>query len=607
MIAIASRHRYALVAALAIAAAGLLRAPALQVGFAVDDVAQVAMVEGSYPVARGAAERFTFSSGDPDELRTLRDAGYFPWWADDALRLSLLRALPSLSLGLDHALFGRHALGYHLHSLLWWLLLCALVAVLLVRLLPRRLAVLALLVYLLDGAHTTALGWLANRNATMASVAMLVALLGYHRHRQADKPTGRALYVGGVVCAMCCGEYALTYAGYFLAHALFLERGSLGTRLRGLAPLALSGAAFVALRAALGFGARHSAGYIEPLDAPGRFAGALLLRLPTLIGDAVLSLPSDYFAQGFPQATDWYRAGHVGRDWLFDPSAGWPLLVAVGLAGAALFALAVRVAGARSACQPVVRFAGLGALLALLPLVGSLPSSRHMLAPQLGVAIVTAVALERGLLLLRGGGLRSLGPFLLAAVLAWSQLWQSPAAAFGDAPRLARYAAATRHAALALPGGEALRARRLYIVASDDPTLMIYVPLLRSLHGLPAPRSAHVLSGSAYPVVLERTGERTLGLAYLFDGHLLASAFASIFRSPDRPMRPGDRVELPGLQVRVEAVGPHGSPTRFSMQFDRSLDDPRLMFVHQTMGLQLRPMRMPPVGKRVVVSAGPLP
>lgn len=603
------RHRYALAAAVMIAVAGLVRAPALQVGFAADDVAQLAMVDGSYPVARGAAERFTFSNGQPEEVRALRAVGYYPWWARDDLRLSLLRPLPSLLMGLDRALFGDSALPYHLHSTAWWLLLCGLVAALLGQLLPKRLALLALLVYLLDASHTTAIGWLANRNATMAGVFALCALLAHRARRRGGGTLALGVHIGASALAFACGEYAFAFAGYLAAHAFWLDTGALRDRVVALLPFAACGLCLLGARALLGYGAHGSSGYIEPFDAPLRFVEALGLRLPVLVGDAVLSVQADQFAQGLGPAMDWHRAGWVARDWVFDPAAGHPLMVGLGLLAAVVFTLSARVACGRAGCGGVVRFAAVGALLSLLPLVGSLPSDRHLLAPHLGVAIVVALCLERGLMLLRGGGARALGAGVLALLLGWSQLWVSFQHAVGGAPLLTRYAVATRTAALSLPDepGRPLSSQRLYVVGTDDPTLMIYLPLMRALYGRSVPRSAHVLSGSPYPVVLERVGPRSLVLSYLFGGSLLRGAFERIFRSPDAPLTAGQVITIPGMRVQVLAVDARGRPTRMRMDFEHDLEDPRLRFVHQVRGLQLAPVSLPAVGARTVIAVRPMP
>jgi hypothetical protein len=61
----------------------VLRLPTVTVGLHMDDLAQRAMVEGAYPVARAPWDLYTFSSGEPAEVRTLVGAGALPAVVDD--------------------------------------------------------------------------------------------------------------------------------------------------------------------------------------------------------------------------------------------------------------------------------------------------------------------------------------------------------------------------------------------------------------------------------------------------------------------------------------------------------------------------------------------
>ena len=92
------------------------RWPALRTGFIVDDYAQLSMMQGTYPVPRAPLALFTFSNGSLRDNDTLRASGFFPWWSQSDLRISLFRPLASALMWLDRALFGGDAFAYHLHS-----------------------------------------------------------------------------------------------------------------------------------------------------------------------------------------------------------------------------------------------------------------------------------------------------------------------------------------------------------------------------------------------------------------------------------------------------------------------------------------------------------
>ena len=148
----------------------LVRARALTVGWMLDDYAQRAFVEGHSPIARPVWDLYAFVK-NPAEVHALQDVGRLAWWSDPELRVAFFRPVTSLLAALDYALFGRGALGPHLHSLLWWGVLLLAASALFRRVLPSsfpigRAAVIALL--LITG--TTVSAWQAMR-ATQAEAA----------------------------------------------------------------------------------------------------------------------------------------------------------------------------------------------------------------------------------------------------------------------------------------------------------------------------------------------------------------------------------------------------------------------------------------------------
>jgi hypothetical protein len=172
-----ARRHSPLLIVIAISLAGVVfRAPMLRTGFMVDDYAQLSMMSGTYPVQRAALQLFTFSNGQAAENQALRDAGFFPWWTHPALRVSLCRPLASALMWFDHWAFGSEAFFYHLHSAAWWLGMSTLWGLLLLRLLPAPSAVFAHALCVLHPANGMLIGWIANRNASVAALFALLAL-----------------------------------------------------------------------------------------------------------------------------------------------------------------------------------------------------------------------------------------------------------------------------------------------------------------------------------------------------------------------------------------------------------------------------------------------
>src|SRR5262249_42921543 len=141
-------------------------------------------MERVYPVARAPLSLFTFSDGSAEEVRALVHSGFYPWFTHEHLGLSMMRPLSSALMWVDHFLFGRAALGYHLHSALWWIALLVVFASCARRLFARRVALLATALFALDESHTMLVGWIANRNAMVSTLLALLALSSYVTRRE---------------------------------------------------------------------------------------------------------------------------------------------------------------------------------------------------------------------------------------------------------------------------------------------------------------------------------------------------------------------------------------------------------------------------------------
>ena len=100
-------------------------------------------------------------------------------------------------------------------------------------------------------------------------------------------------------------------------------------------------------------------------------------------------------------------------------------------------------------------------------------------------------------------------------------------------------------------------------------------------------------------------GTRALEIQVL-GGALLEGVFETLFRAPNAPLRAGDIVPLGAWSVRIlEDIS--GRPARFSVTFDRSVDDPSLAFLVWRGGA-LRAFVPPKLGARALVKheVGPM-
>ncbi|WP_394841870.1 hypothetical protein LZC95_32945 [Pendulispora brunnea] len=549
----------------------VLSLPALFADFYCDDQVMVLRLDGTAPApVPGPFYLYTFATGEAGQRHLLVENAGLPWWTFDGLRLSFFRPLSSALFALDHAIAGRNPLSYHLHSMAWYVVAVLAAGTLLRRLLPEREAALAAILFAMAPAHWMLAAWPSARHVAISGVLAMAAVALHLR--------GRTL--AAIACAalgLAAGETALGAFAYVAAYEFMGRRVTFGDRMRALAPWGALLAGYVALYKGLGFGAKGSGAYFDPAGHPWEYLTHLPTRLAVFAEAALVGVPSEISGLA-PQAT--------------------PVLALLGAVAAMALALLLR--RAVRALEPEVRrtLAWLltGAVLAVLPGAAGIPGDRILFLPNLGIVSVLSVVLLRagaGLPARAGVAVFGLLHVVLAPVLF----------AFG-----AQQLATSSHAARTAAVGAELPAREGVSVVGiglADPLVGMYLlPNLVIARPKPLPRTTHLLTMSPRDHRLKRIDARTLEISIL-GGTLLDNALEFVVRPPDHPLLAGDRLPLGPWAVLI-LEDTDGRPTRFSVTFDRPLDDPSLAFIIWHEGA-LRPLSLPPVGEEVTLKHEPGP
>ncbi|MEX1368797.1 MAG: hypothetical protein AB1Z98_37060 [Nannocystaceae bacterium] len=568
-----------------------LRGRSLVAGFGMDDFAQLAMLDGTYPVPRAPWDLFSFSSGDPDEVHTLMSKGSLAWWSWPQLKLSAMRPLSSLLMWVDVQVFGHDPLGHHAHTLLWWSLMLGAAALLLRRLLPPRWAGLALLLYALDECHTYPIGWLANRNAIVSATFAFLALWAHVRHREDGWARGRWLAPLGLVLALSGGEYALCILPFFVLYELISAPGTRAQRLRALVPMLVLFVAYATLHRALGFGSEGSSVYVDPLREPAAWLQIATLRVPVLVADMFLAIPTGKLA--------------LSRELMQIQAWMGPVAVLV---------VVLLIAGVWRQLDPPLRrrllWLMLAAMAAILPVASSFVSARLLLIPAIGGHAVVAALLLYAWDRARDPGRRWRPLSLMRAVLAAGLLFAHVVLAswwgIEETRNIQRLNLGTRQAALAMQVDDAaLPQQRLVVLTAGDPMSLLYPALVRWTEGHPMPRSWWVLSMAPFQHQLRRTAPETLELQVL-GGSMLTGQVEQLFRRPERRFAAGDEVRLDGLRIRLLDVDVDGRPVKVRFTFDTPVDDGSIVFLLMTKRGMIR-YPMGPVGATMTIPAARLP
>lgn len=579
-------HRRALAATVALGV--LLGLSTLHVGFYTDDYTFLAFLETPGPKHPSTFGLYDFSHGLADtQLLTAR--GPFPWWTDPDLNLRFFRPISSAVFLLDHATFGHAPLGYHLDALLWYTVFLVGVAYLFRLVLRPPLRIWCSLLFALDAAHSEPVAWVSSRHLLVACTPAVWGLVAHVSYRERGFRHGRWLAVLGLFAGLLGGEGALGGALFWIAYELCgaPEPRCLRAKLRGAS---VPGAIMVAYLLAYkigDYGSAHNTAYFEPLSDPKGFLAAAAQRIPIMLGELFLNVPSVL-------AT------------VLRPAP----FVIVGMLASAIVAgllFALRNVVPEDERRPLTWLTA-GALASLAISAGGFPGSRLLLMPSIGgCAIVGTIlcygwqklAMSPALVTVRRSGWLLL--FTIHVVL-------SPLMFVGNAAMLTKLGAeigqidASLDGVLPGPGSSPLHPPSVFVIASD-PLAGIYVAASRAVRAPGTTSGWSVLSMTRATHDIRRTDERTLIIHS--DQPMLHGAFEGLFCDPRRsPFTVGHRVLLDEAAVTVLSAQ-DGFPTTIEVRFIASLDDDRFRLLAWQEG-KLLPLRVS-IGDHAIIPWTPGP
>ncbi|MGH7297276.1 MAG: hypothetical protein ACRELB_20220, partial [Polyangiaceae bacterium] len=366
------------------------------------------------------------------------------------------------------------------------------------------------------------------------------------------------------------GEYTLGFVGYALAIELTVRRQPLSRRAIGVLAFALPVAAYLAVHVALGYDARGTGFYRNPLHDPWIYARGAPRRLAILVG------------------SEW-----LGADDTWTAAPSWEL-ACLGISVLAVLAWPVaRVL--RGLADDERRRAGwmlFGSLFSLAPVLSVEASARLLGVSMIGVSGVIGVVLDRvwfpPVIAPRRGMAELTG--LVAVGLGFAHFVRAPLdtiAIMRVATEPARaYASRVDWLKEHLHPGQST----VVVLRGDSSETVLWGPLLL---GDRAPARWRVLSFASGRSLLLRTGRRTLDLVRS-DRPLFPVGPDDLFRRAGT-LGPGDSVEIPGMKATMLQVDDASLPKRLRFELDRDLDDPSVQWISEGAD-GFREEKIPPVG-----------
>jgi hypothetical protein len=595
---------YAIVLVSAIAVGIGLRAETLEAGFSSDDYMEYVMIKGVYPVPRSPLDLFNFSDGSAAEVKALRDYGTIPWWSHPSFRLAMMRPLSSALIVLDHRLFGSDWFAFHLHSLIWWVILLIAAALLLRDLFPLPVAATALLLFTVDESHTLPVAWLANRGA-LVSLGLGFLGLWAHLRWRSGKGVGWMLFgTCALALAFLAGEWTTPVLAYLFAFEVWGARDAWGKRFVSLLPAAALTLGFLGLQRVFSYSSANSNVYINPFAEPWLFFFEALRRVPVYLADLILGIPTHWAYTGSPlrrlvlaQSIFTPQTWKLIPDWQY-----WHVLI--GIAAGIIAVVTVRWA-MRDRPEPerhALRWLIWGALLSLLPMVSSFTSSRSCLPALLGFSAACALVFVHAFERVRAAfGQRPVAvvvkPVFALVCIGYLHIGNAAARSFNDIESRVSFHKSIENWIAAAPIDDRQIAHQdVYLINAIDHTTMFFGPFVRYFRGHPMPRGWRILNGSPRAQDVFRPSAHTLEISPL-GGTLMKGSLEVFYRASRFPLKLGETVSLRGLKAEVILVR-KGYPARVRFTFDKPLEDPSYLFLRFT-SEGLVKFQPPLIGKQI--------
>ncbi|MHC4691715.1 MAG: hypothetical protein ACYS67_03155, partial [Planctomycetota bacterium] len=154
----------------------------------------------------------------------------------------------------------------HAHSIALYGVLAMMVAFLYRRFATIAWAAgLAAILYVVDDARGTTVGWLANRNAVLATLFGVLALIVHDRWRRKEWRAGMTLGPILLVLSLLSAEAGIATCAYLGAYALCIDRDRFVRRFTALIPYAAVVIIWRIFWTYLGYGVAHVGCYVDPL------------------------------------------------------------------------------------------------------------------------------------------------------------------------------------------------------------------------------------------------------------------------------------------------------------------------------------------------------
>ena len=575
-----SRYLALYIAVLAI----LLTLPSLKVGLLADDYWHRAVMTRSPVFAHllgSPYDAFRFVDGDPERTHSAMDIGFLPWWTWPYAKGAFFRPLTSLTHWLDYTLWPRTPALMHAQSIFYYALLCAAVTILFRRLhLSVTIAALAAIIYSIDYNHTICASWLAARNATLATLFGVLALIAHDRWRRNKRTPYAAFACLALIASLLSAEAGIATCAFLFSYAVFIDTGPIRKRALTLVPYAVIAVLWRIAWTKLGYGIDGVEIYSDPVRNTAGFLSAVLQRAPILLLGQWALPPADIAILMSPRHIILYAA----------------LATIVLITIFTFFVPLLR-------RDRIARFWFSAMLLATIPISASFPTGR--LLTFVGLAAAGLLAEFLHIVFAKSqpcpqSPLWRKPAIALAATLVFIHLIMSPAALTVSSRFPLGSDNLAAHFSTHLDLDPSAVAQTVIIVNPPLALGACYIPAVAEAHGTTSPRHTRILAPGYAKVTIYRPDANSLIVRPEYG--FLAWVGDRIFRSSRYPFQLGEKVELTGFTAEVLEMTSDNRPGKVRFTFDVPLEDASLRWF-QCRDKEFTPFTPPAIGQTAELDA----
>ncbi len=530
-----------------------LVSPALWIGLQLDDyfhwslVTQQTLLPATSDKA-GVFGLFSFLDGQAERTHQLMDLGMVPWWTLDTIQYAFWRPISEMTHGIDYLFLSQWPWLMHVHGLVYFALLLFFTAKLFddiqgnehgAALLGASASFWAFWIFALSYTHGLPAAWLANRNAILATLFVVLTLRAHHRWREEGGLSNLMLSLVFFVAGLLSGELAVSAGLYLFSYALFLDRGSFIRRMMAIVPYGVLGVLWLVVRAAMEYGAKNSGHYIDPSHDVVLFLQVFGERAVSLLAAQFFAMPPELLSA--------------------LPSQSKFMVQVTLLVVLAVFIVPLVVSDRRA------RFWLAGLILCVLPVCATIPHSRLLMCVGLGAAGLLGLLLAQW----RSAWVAGSKQWFMLPIIVLLMFCQ-----FVISPLLLPLEAASirlgmddalNSGARNLPISEDNKHKTAVIINPPMSSVAGYVNGIRLFESLPVARHTLPLVSGRKEITLRVVDANTIEISAdqgLYDAHN-----EGLLRDPNQGFEVEDTIGLSVMAVVVKKVNEQGVPTVAEFSF----------------------------------------